>query len=900
MNRFDKPRQYDYSFDRYMPEYYMPNFAAWGQVIERENLQDEAAKGLFEKFPAFIKSGEIKYKDELTGEEVTKQYGDEESNKLFRQRLKTLEDEMNAAALTGDMQLYRQKRTDALREINRMWQPGGHAQQLQSRYDEFVEGMKKLKEQGEKSMDWETMNKDYATIKFLENIGMHDPNRTEIQTVASPDIYPFQDMLKDATAYAKDLGYIDSTVEYNDKTGAFIVRDRQKNIIPEAGQLINNFLKQEKYGKQFGINKFRYIQGVDMEALKQETEKENEKIKQLNIAEADLFKATETVDQKNTASIKKLQQDLRNLGYNVDVDGQYGKQTQEALSHFREKYSPNRHKEYTPQDLIEENIVANYANIASGVFSKTRSITRRADPYYMASITHGNNMKLLQEQYDFAKLAIPVAVGTAENITVDKVNERATQSFKSLLDTERSLTDKLTPLFGSFYKNDTGDKTGIYNLGALFEQVTKAWTNSEGDYGAFTRELNNVGIDPNNINLNGVIDYITNGGLDADMNSYLLAKSEHEESVVLAEQTVDNAFKKWLDNGGKAWIDKNAPNYNGNYDAFYKEYFKFRPNASDPYGSAPGWARAVGRGAQWVGRKLGVGNRDLGAEALAQMRAKGIYLPGQEVVAPGQELGPKPGGHSEDVIKNFGSSINLETLESLAEVRAGIGEGSQIEKATIINNNVQVTGASYPVVQIEYKTADNKKGVVTLPIPSKNLFENYEESVTNAYVADIIDKDGNVIAADKSRFPIGRMSFNDITGRPVVSQNNALNYTQDLKIGDAPMQIGNSFRVQNPDPKNPGVSQYQVFAKRIRGGPDGIRFNLSQYNPSTRTYEPVSGFENYKNAEELQAEFAIEVKRRSPAVIELVNKRPRAANMQKTQIQFNPMPTDDYEEPSED
>ena len=315
MNRFDKPVQYDYSFDRYMPEYYMPNFAAWGQVIERENIQDEAAKGLFEKFPAYIKEGEATYKDEATGQQVTKKYGDEESNKLFRQKLKTLEDEMNAAAQTGDMQTYRQKRADALREINRMWQPGGHAQQLQARYDEFVEGMKKLKEQGEKSMDWETMNKDYATIKFLENIGMHDPNRAEMQNVASPDIYPFQDILKDATAYAKDIGYIDHTVEYNDKTGAFIVKDRDKRVIPEAGELVNKFIKQEKYGKQFGINKFRYIQGVDMEALKQETEKENEKIRQLNTAEATLFKETQSVDPKNTQVVKKLQQDLRSFEY---------------------------------------------------------------------------------------------------------------------------------------------------------------------------------------------------------------------------------------------------------------------------------------------------------------------------------------------------------------------------------------------------------------------------------------------------------------------------------------------------------------------------------------------------------------------------------------------------------
>jgi hypothetical protein len=902
MNRFDKPVQYDYSFDRYMPEYYMPNFAAWGQVIERENIQDEAAKGLFEKFPAYIKEGEVTYKDEVSGQQVTKKYGDEESNKFFRQKLKTLEDEMNAAAQTGDMQTYRQKRADALREINRMWQPGGHAQQLQARYDEFVEGMKKLKEQGEKSMDWETMNKDYATIKFLENIGIHDPNRAELQTFGSPDIYPFQDILKDATAYAKDIGYIDHTVEYNDKTGAFIVRDRQKNVIPEAGDLVNKFIKQEKYGKQFGINKFRYIQGVDMEALKQETEKENEKIKQLNTAEATLFKETETeVNKNNVTAVKKLQQDLKNLGYNLDVDGQYGKQTEQALSHFREKYSPNRHKEYTPQELIEENIIANYADIASGVFSKTKSVTRRADPYYMATLSFNNNRKLIEEQYDFAKLSIPVAVGTAENITVDKVNERATQSFESLLDTERTLTDALTPIFGAFYKNDQGDKKGIYNLGPLFENVQKAWINSNGEFGAFTRELNNVGINPNQINVDSLINYIKNGVFDTHMNSYLLAKSQQEESATLAEQTVSNAFDKWLEQGGKSWIDQNAPTYKDNYKLFYDYYFKFKPNASDPYGSAPAWARAVGGGAQWVGRRLGISGPDLGAEALAQMRAKGIYLPGQEVVAPAEELGAKNNGYSEEFLQNTGGSINLSTLQSLPAVIAEIGEGSQVEKATIINNRVEITGTSYPVVKIEYITAEKKKGVATVPVIASDLFRNYDEDATNAYIADIMDKDGNVVVSDKSRFPIGRMAFNNITnGRPVISQNNALNYAQDLKINSTPMQIGSSFKVQNPDPSNPSISQYAVFATRLAGGAGGIRFGLSQYNPSSRIYEPIESFQNYTNAEELQAEFAIEVKRRSPAVVQLVQKKPKAAVMQRGVLQFNSVPTDDYEDPSDE
>ena len=334
---------------------------------------------------------------------------------------------------------------------------------------------------------------------------------------------------------------------------------------------------------------------------------------------------------------------------------------------------------------------------------------------------------------------------------------------------------------------------------------------------------------------------------------------------------------------------------------FYEHYFKFNPNPSDPYGSAPAWARVGGSGALWLGRKLGLTGPDLGADALAEMRAKNIYLPGQEVVAPAEELGPKKNGYSEEFLENTGRSINLATLGSLPAVTAEIGEGSQVQKATIINNNVQVTGASYPVVRIEYITADNKKGVKTVPIVASDLFRNYDEDATNAYIADIMDKKGNVVASDKSRFPIGRMAFNNITnGRPVISQNNALNYTQDLAINSSPMQIGSSFKVQNPDPLNPSVSQYAVFATRLKKGNDGIRFGLSQYNPSTRIYEPIERFQNFENAEQLQAEFAIEVKRRSPSVIRLVQSKPKAAVMERGMIQFNPVPTDDYEELSDE
>lgn len=893
MNRFDKPAQYDYSFDRYMPEYYMPNFAQWGQVIEKEKIQDEAAKELLEKYPAYIKSGEITYKDEITGEPITKQYGDEESNAAFRQRLSTLQDEMAEAAQTGDMQLYRQKRTEALREINRMWQPGGHAYELESRYKDFSEGMKKLKEQGEKSMDWETMNKDYATIKFLEKVGKHDYTIKNSQGVESPDIYPFQDILKDATEYAAKIGYNDATVEYNDETGAFIVRDRDKRVIPEAGELITKFINQEKYGKQFNINKFRYIQGIDMDALKEETQKANEKIRSLNQAETTLYKQTETIDKEDFAATKKLQQDLKNLGYNIDVDGVFGKQTEEAIGHFRENYSENRHKEYTPQELIAENITSNYRDIASGVFSKIRSITRRADPYYLADINYRNNQTLLKEQYEFQRLSVPVAVGQAETITVDDVNERATQATTSLKETQRTLTDKLTPLFGAFYKiGESGPNRGLYNLGSLFENLQQAWNNSGGEYGPFVRELNRIGINAQDVNVDNIINYISSGSFGDDYEQFNLAKSEQEESNALAQQTVRNAFNKWLDAGGKQWITSNT-NYGDNYELFYRQHLEFKPNKQDPYGNAPWITRKVSGAFQWLG-----GVRDLGQEALKQMQGRGIYTPGEEVVAGSQDLGNKDKGYAEAAVNNFTKNINKGTLQGLPEVKAVIGEGSTISSARVKNTQVLITGTGYPVVEIEYKDAEGKTKHATVPVMPSKLFNNYEQDITNAQVADIIDKDANITATDEAALPIGRLAFKQLTRKPVISQNNASLQTQDLKIGDKSMQIGSSFQVV--DPQTGQVSQFKILANRTRKGKDGVVYGIAVYNPTTKAYETtLKDFSNFKNVEQLQARFALEIKRRDPSVKELVKYRPASVGMQQNvQIPFTTVPVDNYEEPS--
>jgi hypothetical protein len=380
MNRFDKPRQYDYSFDRYMPELYMPNFEAWGQVVTNRAKEDAAMQELLAKMPKYIEEGEYSYKNDK-GETITEKYGDTEAFKNYAQKIEGFQKAINEAALAGDGNRYRQLMKEAQREISKDWGAMGTATILEERQKGFTEGMKKLKEYEEKATDggkWAAVNKNYAQLQFLKGVGVYKPDDSGYKGIIEPSVFPYVDIKEEALKYMKEAGYNDIEIENLPETNGWQFRSRTKSITDEALKGLNEHLRSENFAKQYEIERFGVFQKSDFSDIQAGVDEHNQKVDDVN-KQFDKTQALnldlENEGDKNADKVKKLQEGLKAFGlYNGEIDGKYGPKTAEAAKKFK-SYTKEQLgvQELTPQQYVQKGLESKYRTVAYGTIDYLKS-----------------------------------------------------------------------------------------------------------------------------------------------------------------------------------------------------------------------------------------------------------------------------------------------------------------------------------------------------------------------------------------------------------------------------------------------------------------------------------------------------------------------------------------------
>lgn len=459
MNRFDKPVQYDYSFDRYMPQFTLPNFQLLAGALENQEKQQQEFETLGTKAPKYIEEGEVSEYDQQ-GNLVTKKYGDTEAYKQVMAETDQLMKDMESAHLTGDMATINRVRNDAMRKLKNLWGPMGAATILEERYKGFTEGLKKLKEYEEKATDggkWSASNKAYATLQFYKNVGVYKPDDSGYKGVVEPSVFPYVDIKEEIIDYMKKAGYTDIEVERLPYSEGWQFKSKVKEISNDALKGLEEYLRSENFSKQYEIERHGVFQKTDFSDIQENLNEHNQKVQAASNQFDETLKLGEDLEtNKNDANkVKRLQENLKSFGvYNGNVDGVYGPQTAEALKKFKvhdkEEYGI---RELTPQEFVQKDLYSKYRKIAYGVIDYAKSDTL-SGPYLM----------WWKDQYDKQNIQLQKEIAKEINAPTAALGQNTPANFGTISDqafqsqvTAETAKNKLTVATQTYFWNRIGN-----------------------------------------------------------------------------------------------------------------------------------------------------------------------------------------------------------------------------------------------------------------------------------------------------------------------------------------------------------------------------------------------------------------------------------------------------------
>lgn len=266
MNRFDKPVQYDYSFDRYMPQFTLPNFQLLAGALEGQEQKQAQFEELANKLPQYIQSGTIEDIDPITGKKVSFSYGDTESYNLLVEKNKQLQAEMEAAFQTGDMAIINQVRNKVMREVQKIHGPTGWATGLQKRYDDHIKYLESIQKRADEDADWNAVNRKYAERQYLANIGKHDPAAQNFRNVNAPLMYAYTNIEKEIQDFASKTGDQKVKIERKPDDSGWQITEGREEATPEAIASIEAFINNPRLNEQYKIeryNMFNAAGGLD-------------------------------------------------------------------------------------------------------------------------------------------------------------------------------------------------------------------------------------------------------------------------------------------------------------------------------------------------------------------------------------------------------------------------------------------------------------------------------------------------------------------------------------------------------------------------------------------------------------------------------------------------------------
>jgi hypothetical protein len=529
INRFHKFPQYDFGMKHYAPETFVPNFEAWDSMLAAQQTKYDTALSLKNKHPKYLPNRE----------DLASQYINEADANVTN-----ITDQYLKNGVTGGNRAIR----DYGLKLNKDWQPGGVAYELENEYNDYVKASGEIDKYYKDNKAENSANRDYSLHKLRESVNqpMEKNPVTGLYTRRgiSPEIIPYVDISDEALKIVKEIKDSGRT-DIVAMNPYWFQKITTEGVTKETVKAVTDaLLAQPKYQQQQQVELWKMKQGLPPE--RQQEIVDASKRSTLENVNNNLKQIQTLASSNNKADIMDLQKQLANEGlYDGKIDGDFGKKSKEALDEYVNKTkeeAKNKAENISIDSILSQQLKNNYATPLIRAFSREKvdkDLVFNQETALKAKLASQRNetaklisaMQSLRDPETSDYLVTPGKASVAESI--DKLKSGADETINAAKKTFGTIvkSSELSTLVGSADPNMINEITQL----RIQSRTPEEFTNKLMMSGFVTIDANKA---------SKIYDFY-NSPAAGNLNNAYLAMNEanaQKESIIKAEYSLNEQY----------------------------------------------------------------------------------------------------------------------------------------------------------------------------------------------------------------------------------------------------------------------------------------------------------------------------------------------------------------------
>ena len=433
ITRFDRPGNYDFNMEHYVPKEFMPNFEALDSILTQFQTEKDGTEALLNNVPEHIK----------------------QDTKALNEYVKGNQEAMDALTnsyMSGNLSAARADQAKLLKRVRRDYQPGGKATKFESRKKQLGAIMKEFED---KYKDDPSYQKAFALAKLNSSI---NPNKID-EAISDPNVAKFFDISKELDDGLKGFKSDKGTATWTN--GRYIYKESGEEVTEEdIHSYVQSQMNQPRYREQMKIEAWERLRSTDKAQFKADWEREVDGKLQSNL------------NQLNGLEAKALQHTLNAHGIKTTVDGVDGPKTRAGKAKLEKMIRDKADKQkasYNFDSAFEKNLYDVFATplVEKHAFLKTDK-SMKGDPYGLISARKAASKSLM----DYNKLIMP----TPQSIlTASSTHQMNMKDLKKVNESTGSALNASVKELDRFVKaSPLGDLIGENNVENIYKDYQMA------------------------------------------------------------------------------------------------------------------------------------------------------------------------------------------------------------------------------------------------------------------------------------------------------------------------------------------------------------------------------------------------------------------------------------------
>lgn len=378
-----------------------------------------------------------------------------------------------------------------LGQVRKDWGPTGRATALQNRYDSYQAALKSTEDyfKDDASPVNKTLAKKQLQDSLLKPIN-YDPHTGTYNQIGSPELYKNPDINKAVDEMLKEIKANGDTRFLGDENKSWwLQKITTETREPERIKLAYQALTQQpEFASQIERDaQYKALQ-VDPKKYQQQYELNQ------NLAYSQLDKTAAAANNSDDPTkIKQWQNHLRENGYNIDSDGKWGKQTEDATKQYLKDQKTQVNDNIKGFDLnsqLKSEVNKSYLGYAlRGAYQKkdTDLIFNQAKKALMENARKLEENKINRDRLNFEY----AAKDQSQILAVDGIAVQLPEMQKQYQDLKKQRDQYKTQTDEMLKKSDTFKGWDLANVGQAYLKWQKVQGNTEAEKKANFKEMLN-------------------------------------------------------------------------------------------------------------------------------------------------------------------------------------------------------------------------------------------------------------------------------------------------------------------------------------------------------------------------------------------------------------------------